>query len=125
MNVDIIAEKGIKGSVTDLDKFIKPNSVDEIVCNNPYNPTIKDPFELYLNKAYKVLKKDGIMVINGQMKNTLFKKVSTEKCRELGFEVVECRTSLPDKYKNLSFGTTNNSNPISPETLKTIILKKK
>lgn len=56
-NIDISAEKGILGSASDMDKFIKPNSIDEIVCNNPYSPLVKDPFELFINNAKTVLKR--------------------------------------------------------------------
>ena len=124
-NIDIVAEKGIKGSVTDLDKIIKPNSIDEIVCNNPYNPTIKDPFELFVNKSQGVLKKDGILTINGQPQNGFINKLTIEKLEQAGFEVLEFKVPLKDKYRNLTFGTTGGGNPIDPNTMVSVIIKKK
>lgn len=123
-NIDIVAEKGIKGSVTDLDKIISPNSIDEIVCNNPFNPTIKDPYELFVNKSEGILKKDGILTINGQPQNGFINKLTVEKLEQAGFEVIEFKVPLKDKYKNLSFGTSGGGNSIDPNTMISIILRK-
>src|SRR5690606_29167015 len=116
--------EGIKGSSVDLDKFIKPNSIDEIVCNNPYNPTIKDPYELFIINSEKVLKKEGLLTINGQSQNGFIKKMTIDKFEQLGFEVIEFKVPLKDQYKNLTFSTTGGGNTIDPSTMISIILKK-
>lgn len=124
VNIDIAAERGIIGSSTDLSKFIPPNSVQEIIVNNPFNPTIKNPFELFLNDCYLVLKGGGTIRINGQMQNPLFKKISKEACEELGFEVLEFRGSLPNEFAGVEYFTTQGSK-INPSTMTSILLKKK
>lgn len=107
-----------------MDKIISPNSIDEIVCNNPYSPDIADPFELFINKSNKVLKKGGTLTINGQPQNGFIRKITMEKLEQTGFEIIEFKTPLNSKYKTLPYGTTGGGNPIDPNKMVSIIIKK-
>lgn len=124
VNIDIAAQTGIKGSSTDLSKILPPNSVKDIIVNNPFNPTIKNPFELFLNDSYIVLEQGGTIKINGQMQNPLFKKITVEGCEEAGFEVVLYRGALSNEFKSAEYFTTQGSK-IDPTTMQSILLKKK
>jgi hypothetical protein len=52
-------------------------------------------------------------------------KLTVEKLQQAGFEVIEFKVPLKDKYKNLVFRTTGGGNPIDPATMISVILKKK
>jgi len=71
------------------------------------------------------LKKDGILTINGQPQNGFINKLTIEKLEQAGFEVLEFKVPLKDKYRNLTFGTTGGGNPIDPNTMVSVIIKKK
>jgi predicted RecA/RadA family phage recombinase len=116
-NIDILAEKGIKGSVTDLDKFIKPSSIDEIICNNPQAE--------FLGQVSKVLKKDAEIYVNGTARNSFFNSITQEQANALGFELVSSMQPLNSRFQNLKFFFSNGTTQIPNSSVMTTILKKK
>lgn len=117
VNIDIIAEKSIKGSVTDLDKFIKPNSIDEIVCSSPQAD--------FLEQVSKVLKQKGKIYINATVRNNFFKNIKQGNVEKYGFEVLEYQTNLEPKFQNLTFYFTDGIRVIPNSSMYTTILIKK
>ncbi|WP_343706147.1 fibronectin type III domain-containing protein [Flavobacterium sp.] len=116
VNIDIQATKGINGSVTDLDKFIKSNSIDEIVCNSPQVE--------FLEQASIVMKKDAKIYINGTLKNKYFKHILKGKVEQYGFKVLEEQTILNPRFKNLKFYLSDSMTEMDKELIKTTILIK-
>ena len=116
INIDIQATKGINGSVTDLDKFIKPNSIEEIICNSPQVE--------FLEQASIVMKKDARIYINGTLKNKYFKNVLKGKVEQYGFKVLEEQTILNPRFKNLKFYLSDSMTEMDKELIKTTILIK-
>jgi hypothetical protein len=124
VNIDLSEgiEKGIKGDATKLGKFLPANSVDEVVCNNPYLGG-SNSAEDYIKQLALIMKKDGKVYINGQMQNKYFKNVNSALAQQYGFVIESFQVSLLDKFKNLIFKTTTGSD-INKNTMLTTILKK-
>ncbi len=99
VNIDKMATKGINGDVTQLNKFIKPNSIDEIVCSNPQAE--------FLNECSKVMKPGGKIYINGTEKNTFFNTINADKANSLGFRIIEEMRPLNSRFSSLEFYFTD------------------
>ncbi|RUS43558.1 pre-toxin TG domain-containing protein [Cohnella sp. AR92] len=119
ININNVMKDGVD-LVADVTKKLPfdTGSIDSIISINPYgyNP---------LNAATNtVLKEGGTFTIVGQTWNKYFNniyKASSEALKQMGYEVVS-RGAASDAYK---FGTqTTNGNPIDPDTLFQIILRK-
>jgi len=117
VNVDIIAEKGIRGSATDLSKFIRPNSIDEIVCSNPQAE--------FIEQASKILKKNGKIYINGTEKNTFFSSITHKRLKDLKLNVISEKQPLNEKFKHLNFYFSDGVRKIPNTSMRTTILQKK
>lgn len=116
VNIDIAATKGINGSVTDLDKFIRPNSIEEIVCSSPQIE--------FLEQASIIMKKDAKIYINGTIKNKYFKNVLKGNVEQYGFKILEEQTVLNTRFENLKFYLSDSMTEMNRELIKTTILIK-
>lgn len=116
-NIDIIAEKGIKGSATNLDKFIKPNSIDEIVCSSPQDE--------FLLESSSVLKKGSNIYINGSARNSFFNSITKGNVESMGFEVVSEMQPLNSRFSSMKFYFTDGVREIPHSSMFTTILVKK
>ncbi len=117
VNIDIQATKGINGSVSDLSKFIKPNSIDEIVCTSPQAD--------FLSESSKVMKSGSKIYINGSAKNPFFNKIKKGKVENLGFEVISEMQPLNSKFSDIKFYFTDGVTEIKSTSMFTTILIKK
>jgi len=119
INIDIKAAKGID-VVADVTKTLpyKNSSIDSIVSINPFG---FNPINASTSAA---LKTGGTFTIVGQTWNKYFNNIytaSADELKKMGYELVS-KGAASDAFK---FGTkTTNGNPIAPDTLFQIILKK-
>ena len=123
VNVDKIAEEGIKTQIEYLDKVVKNNSCKEIMVNNPYGVNGITILEV----TNHLLIQNGRIMISGTLNNKYFNKLMKEKyqdkMRDLGFEV-NISNELDEKLKNQGFYQTNGKTRIPTDKMKTIYLKK-
>lgn len=117
VNIYLIAEKGIRGSSADLSKYIKPSSIDEIVCTSPQAD--------FLGECSKIMKPNSKIYINGTLKNKYFKNITAGKVEQYGFEVVEEQVVLKSRFQNLKFYLSDGITEINKDLIKTTILIKK
>lgn len=124
VNIDLreTIRVGIKGDATKLSQFIPKNSIDEIVTNNPY---LGGSFnaEDYIKEVAEILSSGKKIFINGQTQNKYFNNVDEALANKYGLTVESFQVSLLDRFRNLSFQTTNGAN-ISTSTMKTTVLIK-
>ena len=105
VNVDKIAEEGIKTHLEYLDKVIKNNSCKEIMVNNPYGVNGITILEI----ANHLLVQDGKIMMSGTLNNKYFKvlmkKSHEEKILDLGFYLK--KDQLDKRLKNKEFRQTS------------------
>ena len=105
INVDIIAEQGIKADLlTDGLSFIPNNSVEEIVTFNPFIPRDAGGAGIldYLPEAARTIK-PGRQIINGTTNNKFTKVKQSLDLESLGLRVVEKQVPLLDRFSDLTF----------------------
>jgi hypothetical protein len=123
INVDIIAESGIKASVNDLPQIFPPHSVDEIIASSPQAP--------FLEQAAQILKPGGRIYINATKGNKFGKvpdpetrvKLGSDALEQLGLRLVQDRGELDPRFAQQSFFRTDGI-PIPSSSVKTTILEK-
>lgn len=105
VNVDKIAEEGIKTHLEYLDKVIKNNSCKEIMVNNPYGVDGITILEI----AKHLLVQNGKIMISGTLNNKYFnglmKKSHEKKILDLGFYTKKAH--LDNALKNKEFRQTS------------------
>jgi hypothetical protein len=123
INVDCIAESGIKASVEDLCKIFPPESVSEIVVSGPQSP--------FLEQAAIILKRGGRIYINATKGNP-FGKVPDPTTRnnlgdtallQLGLQVLQLKGPLDARFAHHIFWRTNEE-VIPTRSVTTTILEK-
>lgn len=123
VNIDLSdkIEKGIKGDATKLSKFLPSNSVDEIVCNNPYlGATLKA--EDYIKEVALIIKSGKKVYVNGQYSNKYFKGVNQALAQKYGFVIEQFQVPLLPQFKNIKF-TTTDGKPLVGDVISTVIRK--
>ena len=123
INVDIIAESGIKAYVNDLAQIFPPNSVDEIIASSPQAP--------FLEQSAQILKPGGRIYINATKGNKFAKipdpetrvKLGSDALEQLGLRLVQDRSELDPRFAQQSFFRTDGI-PIPSSSVKTTILEK-
>jgi hypothetical protein len=124
INVDFSTQiqKGIRGDATALSKFIPENSIDEIVCTNPFlGQGLKA--EDYIKEVAKVIKSGKKVYINGTMSNPFYNKVNQSLAAQYGFAIETFQQPLLQQFQFLKFFQTN-GNPIGIEFMRTTVLIK-
>jgi hypothetical protein len=123
INVDLIAEDGIRASVSDLPQIFPPGSVSEIIASGPQAP--------FLEEAALVLKPGGRIYINATKGNPYGKipdretrdKLGSDALEKLGFRVVREKGELETRFAEHRFFTTS-GRPIPSSSVQTTILEK-
>jgi hypothetical protein len=123
VNIDIQdgIEKGIKGDATKLGQFLPANSVDEVICSNPFlGPALKA--EDYIKQIALIIKSGKKVYINGQISNKYFKGVNQALAQQYGFVIEQFQVPLLTQFKNLKFTKTDGT-PLVGEVLSTVLRK--
>ena len=123
INVDIIAESGIRALASDLPKIFPPSSVSEIIASGLQYP--------FLEEAALVLKVGGRIYINASKGNPYSKVPDRETRKKLGsgaleqlkLQIVQEPELLDPRFANQVFCRSNGST-IPIESVKTTILEK-
>lgn len=110
INFDINAKVGIADNVSNFSKYFKPESLKNVVVNNPQ--------AAFLEEISGSIAKDGQVTVRGTINNKYFKSVFNGTADGIDdFEVISRRTGLPNKgYKKTdgtSIGGNNNINEIT------------
>ena len=123
INIDWVAESGIKALVEDLCKIFPPSSVSEIVVSGPQSS--------FLEQAAIILKQGGRIYINATKGNP-FGKVPDPMTRnnlgdtalvQLGLQVVQLKGPLDERFIHQIFRRTN-GDIIPNRSVTTTILEK-
>jgi filamentous hemagglutinin len=123
INVDIVAEEGIRASATKLP--FKAGSADQVIASNPYIPkevgteSIMD----WLPEAANVLKPGGQLIINGTVKNPYTTLPSAQTLESLGLRVVQERGPLLPQFQNQVFHFSSGK-PLPIGSVQSTILEK-
>ncbi len=123
INIDLVAESGIRASIKDLPKIFPPGSASEIIASGPQAP--------FLEEAAFVLKQGGRIYINATKGNPYGKvpdretrsKLGSEVLEQLGLQVVSKDDKLDTRFAGQSFFRTDGM-PIPSGSVKTTILEK-
>ena len=119
LNVDKVAEQGLRGNIADFLKFAKNQdilgTVDEIIASGPQAD--------FLEASSELLKSGGRLIINATKGNPFGKLPSGDRLKELGFKVIQKAGDLADEFKGQIFRRTDGSE-IPTESVKTTILEK-
>ena len=120
INVDLIAESGIKTSIAELLPKLPRQSIDQIIVSNPQ--------AYFLEYAAPVLKLGGRIYINATKRNPFGKLPNAETIEQLGLIVVQENAPLDTRFTNQKFFRETPRNDgtleIPLSSLKTTILEK-
>lgn len=120
INVDLIAESGIKASIAELLPKLPRESIDEIIASNPQ--------AYFLEYAATILKPGGRIYINATKRNPFSKLPNSETLEQLGLKVVQENAPLDPRFVNQKFfretPRTDGTLEIPLSSLKTTILEK-
>ncbi|HAT16100.1 MAG TPA: hypothetical protein DCS91_23430 [Microcoleaceae bacterium UBA11344] len=120
INVDLIAESGIKTSIAELLPKLPRQSIDQIIVSNP--------LAYFLEYAAPVLKPGGRIYINATKRNPFGKLPNAETLEQLGLKVVQENAPLETRFTNQKFSRETPRNDgtleIPLSSLKTTILEK-
>ena len=120
INVDLIAESGIKASIAELLPQLPRESIDEIIASNPQ--------AYFLEYAAPILKPGGRIYINATKRNPFRKLPNAEILEQLGLKVVQENAPLDSRFVNQKFSRETPRNDgtlgIPLSSLKTTILEK-
>lgn len=123
INVDLVAESGIRASVKSLPEIFPPGSASEIIASGPQAP--------FLEEAALVLKQGGRIYINASKGNPYGKvpdretknKLGYDALEQLGLQVVSKGDKLDTRFADKTFFRTDGM-PIPSISVKTTILEK-
>ncbi len=120
INVDLIAESGIKASIAEFLPKLPQQSIDQIIVSNPQ--------AYFLEYAAPVLKIGGRIYINSTKRNPFGKLPNTEILEQLGLKVLQENAPLDTRFTNQKFVRETPRNDgtleIPLSSLKTTILEK-
>jgi filamentous hemagglutinin len=123
INVDIIAEQGVRASATKLP--FGTAAVDKVITSNPYIPKaaggVGDIME-WLPESARVLKPGGQIIINATASNPYAKLPSVQTLESLGLRVVQEPGPLLPQFQNQVFRYTDGG-PITRQIQSTILEK--
>jgi hypothetical protein len=97
INVDLIAESGIKTSIAELLPKLPRQSIDQIIVSNPQ--------AYFLEYAAPVLKPGGRIYINATRRNPFGKLPDAETLERLGLIVVQENAPLDTRFTNQKFSS--------------------
>jgi hypothetical protein len=123
VNVDFSTQiqKGIRGDATALSKFIPENSIDEIVCTNPYLDF--GGAEDYIKEVAKIIKSGKKVYINGTKRNPFFNKVDQSLATQYGFVIESVQQPLLSRFSLLKFFRIDGTEIPASSMLTTILVK--
>jgi RHS repeat-associated protein len=113
VNLDTIAEQGIRASATDLP--FATGSVSEIIASGPRSP--------FLEEASRVLEPGGRIYINATKGNKFGSIPDAETLSELNLRVIQENGPLDSRFEDQVFRRTDGS-VIPTEAVRTSILEK-
>ncbi len=120
INIDLIAESGIKASIAELLPKLPRQSIDEIIVSNPQ--------AYFLEYAAPVLKPGGRIYINATKRNPFGKLPNAETLEQLELIVVQENAPLDTRFTNQNFSRETPRNDgtlaIPLSSLKTTIWRK-
>ncbi|CBN53955.1 MULTISPECIES: hypothetical protein [Kamptonema] len=120
INVDLIAESGVKASIAEFLPKLPKQSIDQIIVSNPQ--------AYFLEYAAPVLKIGGRLYINSTKRNPFGKLPSVEIIEQLGLKVLQENAPLDTRFINQKFTRETPRNDgtleIPLSSLKTTILEK-
>ena len=118
-------QRGIRGDATALSQFIPENSIDEIICNNPFLGTGAGlNAETYFKEIAKIIKSGGKVIISGQTQNKYFNGVNQALASKYGFTIETFQGTLLQQFQSLKFYTSNGVNQITNSTMFSTVLIK-
>ena len=122
VNIDVVAEDGIRGTIADLAIIFPENSVDEIIASGPQAE--------FLEEVARIVKGGGRIYINANFSNRYRfgtsrgkKQPNPETLARLGLRLLQDDASLNPRFGNLEFRRTDGSE-IPRNTVKTVIFEK-
>lgn len=125
INIDFSEQitNGIRGDATILSKFIPSNSIDEVICTNPY---LGKGFKAddYIKEIGLLLKSGKKAYINGTLNNPFFNKINNALADKYGFVIQELEQPLFEQFHKLKFFQTNGT-VIENQFMRTTVLVKK
>lgn len=120
INIDLIAESGIKASIAELLPKLPRQSIDQIIVSNPQ--------AYFLEYAAPILKPGGRIYINATKRNPFGKLPNAETLEQLELIVVQENAPLDTRFTNQKFSRETPRNDgtleIPLSSLKTTILEK-
>ncbi len=120
INVDLIAESGIKASIAEVLPKLPRQSIDQIIASNPQ--------AYFLEYAAPVLKPGGRIYINFTKRNPFGQLPDASILEQLGLIVVQENAPLDTRFTNQKFFRETPRNDgtleIPLSSLKTTILEK-
>lgn len=120
INVDLIAESGIKASIAELLPKLPRQSIDQIIASNPQ--------AYFLEYTAPVLKPGGRIYINATKRNPFGKLPDAETLEQLGLIIVQKNAPLDTRFTNQKFSRetprSDGTLEIPLSSLRTTILEK-
>ena len=120
INIDLIAESGIKGSIPELLLKLPRESIDEIIASNPQ--------AYFLSDAAPILKPGGRIYINATKRNPFRKLPNADTLEQLGLKVLQENVPLDTRFAKQKFfrqtPRQDGTLEIPVSSLKTTILEK-
>lgn len=120
INIDLMAESGIKGSIPEILTQLPRESIDEIIASNPQ--------EYFLEYAAPIVKIGGRIYINATKRNPFRQLPNEETLEQLGLKVVQENAPLATRFTMQKFfretPRKDGTLEIPLSSLKTTILEK-
>ncbi|NJL97863.1 MAG: hypothetical protein HC924_03055 [Synechococcaceae cyanobacterium SM2_3_2] len=120
VNVDIIAQEGIRASVAELPNIVPPGSVSEIIASGPQAP--------FIEEVAGLLKPGGTIFINANLSNRFGRLPDSATLERLGLRVIQQSGTLDPRFESQIFcrqdPREDGTKDIDISTVRTTILER-